>query len=814
MDAPENQQYGRARMNRPPADGPMPPRGSARGSARGAAGSAPVAGSASVPGASGSASVPGARPAGSASVPGRPRDDFFGEPPRPPRGRGGHGSSGFDDPRRSPSSRGPGGPGSHGSRRAGRAGLPLTPEQERKLLKKKKRRRRIALFSVLALLLLTVGGMGAGYAALQVPLPNPKVMNQVSYIYFGDGKTELAKLGDENREEVKIENIPKHVQRAIVAAEDRSFWKNNGVSIKGIMRAMWANVRGQDTQGASTITQQYVKNAFLTQDRTFSRKTKELVLAIKMDKEYSKDQILEFYLNTIYFGRGAYGIQAAAKAYFAKPIEEVTPEEGALLAGIIKAPESYEPEKNLEGAKGRWEYVLGGMKDEGWYKKDVDLANFPTNIIDRKDASANKAATGASGTIMTRIEDELSDVGISERMLKTGGLRVHTTIDSKMQQELEDSVHEIMGPQPENLQSAAVAIEPGTGKVKAYYGGEEGYGYNDYAGPALPHPPGSSFKSFALVAGLEEDISVDSQWDGSSPREFASRPGKPLRNSEDKDCPYPCTLDKATVLSLNTVYYALVEKVGDEKVREVAEAAGITELDNTPIKEAEINNGISIGQFTASVLDMASAYATFGAQGQYDKPHFVEKVTKGDEVLYEAEKTTRQAFDEDVAANATYTLEHVVAASKNTKLKGGRRAAGKTGTHEYDKQPGQNSHAWMTGYTPQLATAVWVGNKGNDGPIKDSTGSIIYGSGVPGKIWKSFMDKAHEGLPKESFPKRKPLGSLQGDPPPNTPEPSDDGDDPEPRDDGLPTPPGTSATPPGRGTGPTKNPSPTMTIGP
>ncbi|MGH3427065.1 MAG: transglycosylase domain-containing protein, partial [Candidatus Dormibacteraceae bacterium] len=555
---------------------------------------------------------------------------------------------------------------------------------------------------------------------------------------------------------------------------------NSGISITGILRAGWSNVRGHDTQGGSTITQQYVKNAYLTQQRTFSRKMKEVILARKMDKEYSKDKILEFYLNTIFWGRGSYGIEAAAKAYFGVSASQLTTEQAALLAGIIKSPNSLDPETNPEGAHERWSYVIDGMVSKGWLDKDKAAQMQMPTPIPKAQSQTNSGLKGVTGTIMTRVQAELISAGISEQQINTGGLRITTTIDPKMQKSLNDAVKTGMSGQPKNLATGVVATEPGTGKIKAYYGGENGFEQFDLAGPKAPHPAGSSFKPYALARALEDGISINSVWDGGSPRTFPDRV-KPVNNSEGNNSCKRCTLDKATILSLNTVYYAVTSKVGASKVAELAKRAGITKLDGKPIDQMvdQVSNNIGIGQYGISVIDQSAGFATFANGGVYAKPHFVDRVEQGGSSIYNASDQTTRAFSADVAADADTVLQHVVEHGASSRLDGGRAAGGKTGTQQY-LDTGKNSHAWMVGFTPQLATAVWVGNAGVDGPIVDKRGKNVYGSGVPTTIWKAFMDGALKGAKKESFPKPANLGDdTKGDAPPEVvPSPSPELTDP------------------------------------
>jgi membrane peptidoglycan carboxypeptidase len=700
--------------------------------------------------------------------------------------------------------------------------------------KKRRRRKQIALVAAGSVFVLIVATLGVGYGMTNVPLPEAAANMQTSSIYYSDGsRTPIASFSIEDREEVKLKDVPLHVQRAVVAAEDRSFYTNNGISPKGIARAVSGLVMGEDKGGGSTITQQYIKNAHFTQERSFVRKAKEIPMAIKADKEYSKEQILEFYLNTIYLGRNRYGIQSASKAYFGKEVKELTPEQGAVIAGLIKDPTNLDPENNPEGAKERWLYVLNGMAEEGWYDKaKVAAAQYPP-VLKKTQGKRNAWMAGANGVLAGRIEKEVLALElpggdkITEKELRTSGLKVYSTINSKMQAAATNAVTDQMKGQDPKMGAALAAVQPGTGRVLAYYGGDGGYGNNDLAGPNLPHAPGSSMKPYVLAKALEENISVKSVWNGSSPQEFPkSRPGNPLRNSEnDNSCPR-CDLVKTTVKSLNTVYWALTEEVGANAVKDLAGRAGVTRmLGNNglvPIDEAKVNEGIGIGQFPIPVLDQANGYATFAALGERAAPYLVEKIVSPDgDVIYQRGPTpTSRAFSEDVARDATYVMEKVVEGGrKGNRLAGGRPAAGKTGTQQY-KNTDDNAHAWMCGFTPQLAAAVWIGNKGADGPLKDSVnGGRVYGSGIPGRIWKSFMDGALKGQEEKDFKGPVFLGEEDSG---NAPSPSPE---PEPSELELPVPtpefpkpggpnkprPEPSPTPSGEPSSPLPDPRPTAT---
>jgi membrane peptidoglycan carboxypeptidase len=619
---------------------------------------------------------------------------------------------------------------------------------------RRRRRRKIATIVGVTALLIMFGGMGAVYAGLQVPLPADAGAKQVSRIYYADGKTLLATVGAENRTNVPLSQVPIWMQHAIIAAEDRTFYDNNGISLGGIARAMWANVRGQEVQGGSTITQQYVKNAHLTEERTVSRKFREIGWAIKANQKYSKNQILEFYLNTIYFGRGAYGIESAARTYFGVPASKLTVSQSAVLAGVIKAPSVYDPASDLQRAKVRWEYVLDGMVEQKWL--DPAERAQQTYPKTRKVVPSSGGSThldGWSGLIVHQVEKELQARGIDEQTIRTGGLKIVTTIDAKAQQAAVDAATETFANQPEDMEKALVAVEPGTGRVRAYYGGERGYGNLDLANSRFR--PGSSFKAYTLATAVSQGISIKSYWNGADNQKF---PGETVavRNSEGSSCAR-CNVIEATVKSLNTTYYALAQKVGADKVLELAKNAGITnpKVDQT----LSVTRQVALGDLRVSPLEHANGFATFAAKGLHADTYFVERVEQGGRVVYPPRQAqTNRAFSADVAADATYAMEQVYRQSTRAKIDDGRQAAAKTGTAQLLKSA-NNSDAWMCGYTPQLAAVVWVGHSAGDAKLVNAeTGSIVYGAGLPRTMWAKFMSGALAGTEKLDFPPPKYIG--------------------------------------------------------
>src|SRR3954454_8430802 len=354
-----------------------------------------------------------------------------------------------------------------GSRPAGSSGrAPRSPEQTRD------RRLKIAIGALAGLVVLFGVFVGVVYASTDVPDPDSVVSAQTTIVYYADGTTEMARLGSEgqNRTNVTLDKVSEPARNAVLAAENRSFYTDPGISFTGILRAAWNNVTGGSTQGGSTITQQYVKNAFLTQDQTFSRKFQELFLAIKLDNNFSKDEILENYLNTIYFGRGAYGIEAAANTYFGIPAAQLTAQQGAVLAVLIRNPSANDPEVDLEGAQARWAKVLDAMVEEKWLSSDERSASAYPPVLPKAGSSLGIPA-GPEGLVVPQAIAALESKGYTEQQIRAGGLRITTTVDLKSEEAAKAAVAEVMEGEPDNLRQSLVAVDPRTGAVRAYYGG-------------------------------------------------------------------------------------------------------------------------------------------------------------------------------------------------------------------------------------------------------------------------------------------------------------------------------------------------------
>ncbi len=604
------------------------------------------------------------------------------------------------------------------------------------------------------------------YLGQSVPAPDDIKQNQVATILNANGG-EIARIvpPEGNRTDVTIDKIPRSVQDAVIAAEDRQFRSNSGFSISGLARAAIGQVTNNaDAGGGSTITQQYVKNALVGDERSYTRKFKELAIATKMSNEWSKDDIMAAYLNTIYFGRGAYGISAASQAYFDKDVSDLTVPEAAVLASSIRSPSFYDPATNIAAAQARWRYVLDGMVTIGALSPSDEATLKYPRVAPVKDVSGG-VTTGPNGLIKSQVLAELNSLDISEQQVQTEGLKITTTIDPQVQRSVVAAANGQLEGEPRNIRDAVVSIDPNTGGVKGYFGGNTGQGF-DYAQAGLQ--TGSSFKVFALVAALEQGVPLSKVY-SSAP--FEAPGGLTVTNSDGESCG-SCNLATALKLSLNTVYYRLMMDLDGQAqaVADAAHQAGIAESFGDIAKtlqnaDGSVEGGVVLGQYPSRVIDMASAYATLANSGVYHAPHFVQKVETSDGTVLYARKPDagERRFSAAVADNVTSAMEPIAAASRGHALDDGSRpSASKTGTTQLG-DTGQNKDAWMVGYTPQLSTAVWVGTD-RGVALTNYQGSIVYGSGLPSDIWQAAMDGALANKPIQQFPDPAAIGGVAGVP--------------------------------------------------
>ncbi|NED07700.1 penicillin-binding protein [Streptomyces sp. SID6648] len=636
---------------------------------------------------------------------------------------------------------------------------------------------RMTLGTLLGLVVLLGAGIFAAYRLVDIPAANASATAQSNVYLYSDGSV-IARDGDVNREKVKLSQVPPTVQHAVLAAEDRDFYSDDrAVDVKAMLRAGWNTVTGKGKQGGSTITQQYVKNYYLGQERTVLRKAKEAIIAVKLNREETKDQIFEGYLNTSYFGRNAYGIQAAAQAYYGKNVEELTTAEGAYLASLLNAPSAYDViahPGNKPAAQRRWNYVLGGMVKERWLTAaERATTRFPTP----GEAKPSNGLSGQRGYIVQAVEDYLNRRGILDaKTLATGGYRITTTLDKAKQDAFVEAVADNVTAKTSadraadrNVRVGGASIVPKTGKVVALYGGIDYTKQYVSNATRRDYQVGSVFKPFVLTSAVVNDsttqdgrrITPNTVYDGTNKRTVVGVQGSTdYAPANEDDVDYgDITVRIATDKSVNSVYAQMAQDVGPAKVRDTAIALGIPA--DTPDLTAAPS--IALGTANASVLDMAEAYATLADHGRHGRYVLVEKVTKDGAEIELPERTTEQAVSREAADTTTAVLRSVVEGGTGTAAQAvGRPAVGKTGTAEEDRA------AWFAGYTPDLASVVAVMGQNPDTgaqtPLYGALGlARVNGGGAPAETWAAYTEAALRSSPAQEFDLRTAPGSDEGD---------------------------------------------------
>jgi len=578
------------------------------------------------------------------------------------------------------------------------------------------------------------------------PLADPGVGERPlsTVVYAADGSVLTEFHAGENRVPVTFGELPQHLVDAVVAVEDERFWIHGGVDLQAMARALVANVdAGGVVQGGSTITQQYLKNVLLTPEVTIDRKVEEAILALRLEEGLEKQDILERYLNTVYFGAGAYGVGSAASTYFAKDVSALTVAEAALLAGLIRAPSTTDPHTNADGALERRSLVLGKMVALGWLSPEIanTAAGEPLDLVPRSELGHARYPYFVAEVQRRLLDDPLLGETPQDRYnaLFRGGLSVHTTLDPRVQDAAEAAVGSVV---PEGGPSAAlVALDPRDGAVRALIGGRDFYDLDDPVAKFNlatqgSRQPGSAFKPFVLAAALEEGFSLDAVFAGGENVTIVTSVGDWfVENYNGANFP-DLTLTEATVYSVNVVYARLIDLIGPAKVAELAEVAGISR-DLLPY------HSIALGSQPVSVLDLTSAYGTFANAGSHVAPVFIDRIEDAAGVnIFEAVPSATEVVTPETADQVTAALTEVVRRGTGQQARIGRTTAGKTGTSE------EHVDAWFVGYTGELVAGIWLGFPEGAIPMEaPRTPFSVTGGTWPANIWARFASAALAGVP-------------------------------------------------------------------
>ena len=606
-----------------------------------------------------------------------------------------------------------------------------------------------------ALLALGIGAFAYLYATTEIPQPESIAVAENTTVYYADGTTPIGTFSEQNREIIDCSVLPDYVGQAVVASEDRSFYTNRGIDLVGIARAFWNNLTTGSRQGGSTITQQYAERYYLGETTSYLGKAREAILALKIAQAQDKDQVLCNYMNTIYLGRGTYGIQAAAKAYFGKEAKDLTVAEAAMLAGIIPSPSSWDPAVDPEQAQARFTRVLRIMQEDGYITaQEQQEAQFPQTI----EYTQQNSYQGANGYLLQMVRDELTGDGtFSAEQLDTGGYAIVTTID-KSKQDLMYSVvspaqNGMQGVIPDGMEFGAISVNAKDGSIISVYAGEDYLSKQLNQATQSVYEIGSTMKPMALLGAIQEGVNLDTVFNGNSPRKFDGI-ADPVGNFGNMSYGN-VNLYTATAQSLNTVYMDVQAKLGTQRIAEIAKEAGAESdaLDGT-------NPFTVLGNNALTTKDVARMYATIANQGNRPNIHIVSSVKNTDgEDIYKAPTETTQVFDANDTALVTKAMTGTVQNGTATEaLAVGHNLAMKTGT-------ANDSYAASTvGFTPSVVSvfAMWYPDANGNPQEVPAFGGWSGGSDYPVHLFTQYMTQALAGTDNETFPNAVDHGKVGG----------------------------------------------------
>ena len=606
-----------------------------------------------------------------------------------------------------------------------------------------------------ALLALGIGAFAYLYATTEIPQPESIAVAENTTVYYADGTTPIGTFSEQNREIIDCSVLPDYVGQAVVASEDRSFYTNRGIDLVGIARAFWNNLTTGSRQGGSTITQQYAERYYLGETTSYLGKAREAILALKIAQAQDKDQVLCNYMNTIYLGRGTYGIQAAAKAYFGKEAKDLTVAEAAMLAGIIPSPSSWDPAVDPEQAQARFTRVLRIMQEDGYITaQEQQEAQFPQTI----EYTQQNSYQGANGYLLQMVRDELTGDGtFSAEQLDTGGYAIVTTID-KSKQDLMYSVvspaqNGMQGVIPDGMEFGGISVNAKDGSIISVYAGEDYLTKQLNQATQSVYEIGSTMKPMALLGAIQEGVNLDTVFNGNSPRKFDGI-ADPVGNFGNMSYGN-VNLYTATAQSLNTVYMDVQAKLGTQRIAEIAKEAGAESdaLDGT-------NPFTVLGNNALTTKDVARMYATIANQGNRPNIHIVSSVKNTDgEDIYKAPTDTTQVFDANDTALVTKAMTGTVQNGTATEaLAVGHNLAMKTGTAN------DSYAASAVGFTPSVVSvfAMWYPDANGNPQEVPAFGGWSGGSDYPVHLFTQYMTQALAGTDNETFPNAVDHGKVGG----------------------------------------------------